>query len=212
MKPYHRHLVITISLVIAVLILSTPSSSAQGACSTPLPRPPRQGGGRGMASVFGVQAVISYSNPILGCSHRNDSYTNEWIMIIGPGNRLPDNPEWIQVGWERSHGHETIHFWYQYIGPGPNYCTQTPPIVCIPHDQPIDPIQYPVSQARTFRIEAISDEGGSTTWLLWADTILLGAIAADDLGWSEGAQYGSDVQWSGEVSYLESEMGGPACQ
>ena len=114
MKPFRCYLIVTICLVIVALVFSTHLLSAQGACSAPLPRPPRQGGGRGMATIFGVQAVISFGNPVLGCSHRSDNYTNEWIMIIGPGNRMPDHPEWIQLGWERSHGHETIHFWYQY--------------------------------------------------------------------------------------------------
>ena len=174
MKPLHCRLIVAVSLVIAVAVLPTLPLSAQGACSAPLPSPPHQGGGKSASTIFGVQAVISYSNPVFGCSHRDDSYTNEWIMIVGPGNSLPNHPEWIQVGWERSHGHETLHFWYQYIGPGPSYCTQTQPIVCIPHDVPIDPTQHPVSSARTFTIEAIGEPDGATNWLLWADNLILG--------------------------------------
>ncbi len=175
--------------------------SAQGACTAPLPSPPHQGGGKSASTIFGVQAVISYGNPVLGCSQRDDSYTDEWVMVVGPGNSLPNHPEWIQVGWEKGHHYPgQVYFWYQYIGP--NYPA--------PVDVAIDPAQHPVSQARTFKIEVISDEGGSATWLLWADSILLGEIAASDLGWNGSGQYGSDVQWSGEVSYLESEMGGPA--
>lgn len=102
------------------------------------------------------------------------------------------------MGKSRRYG--TVYFWYQYIGP--NYPA--------PVDVAIDPAQHPVSYGRTFAIEAMSDLGGSTTWLLWADGILLASIAATDLGWTGGGQYGSNVQWSGEVSYFESEMGGPA--
>jgi hypothetical protein len=210
MKSLHCRLMVATSLVIAVSAIAILPLSAQSTCSAPLPSPPHQGGGRSASTIFGVQAVISYGNPVFACRQNWDSYTNEWIMIVGPGNSMPNHPEWIQVGWERSHVYETVHFWYQYIGPGLNYCTQTPPIVCIPRSQHIDPAQHPVSSARTFTIEAIGEPDGATNWLLWADNLILGSISASELGWTGSSQYGSDVQWSGEVSYFESEMGGPA--
>lgn len=102
MRQHHRYLMVAMCLTIAMLTIWIQPLSAQGACSAPLPSPPHQGGGRSASTIFGVQAVISYGNPILGCSNRADSYTNEWIMIVGPGNSLPNHPEWIQVGWEKA--------------------------------------------------------------------------------------------------------------
>lgn len=98
MKSLHCRLMVAMSLVIAVLALAILPLSAQGACSTPLPSPPHQGEGRSASTILGVQAVISYGNPVFACQQNWDSYTNEWIMIVGPGNSMPNHPEWIQLG------------------------------------------------------------------------------------------------------------------
>lgn len=160
-------------------------------CSGPLVPPPHQGGGQTLPVgqvVFGVKTLITYGNPALGCQNRWDSYTNEWIMILGPG----DN-EWIQLGWEKNRDNPQVHMWHQ--ARGPNYLVDLP--------------LGPVTQSRTYSIEAMGDESGNTLWFLWADGQYLTSFPATNLGWSNGGQYGTGVQWSGEVSYVESEMGGP---
>jgi hypothetical protein len=182
-------------LVVVLLILLTTSLSAQSTCSSPLPHPPHQGGGKTASTIFGLQAVISKGNPVLGCQSKSDSYTSEWIMVVGPGPNA-----WIQLGWERSVSQDPrVHIWYQARGPN------------FQHDRPYDPTdpRYRVDIGRTYAIEAMSDEGGITYWNLWADGVALDSIPATDLQWPAGSAYAIDTQWSGELSYIESEMGGP---
>jgi len=187
-------------LVVVVLFLSTFSSSAQIACSAPIADTPHQGGGESAGTIYGVQADISNSNPVFGCAQNWDSFTDEWVMVVGPD--FPAQPEWIQLGWERDPNYMTVvHFWYQYIGPAN----------LSPIEGHFDPTIYPIARVRTYKIEAVSDPDPTvgTIWMLWADNILLDTIPAANLGWSGGSQYGTNMQWSGEVSYVESDMGGP---
>jgi hypothetical protein len=194
MMTSRHHLLATMSLVIIFLTFLTLPLAAQGTCSTPLPHPPHQGGGKSASAIYGLQAVISKGAPVLGCQSKWDSYTNEWIMVVGPGSNA-----WIQLGWERSYSDPRVHIWYQ--ARGPHFQRDR-------HYDPTDP-RYRVDIGRTYVIEAMSDEGGITYWSLWADGVALDSIPATDLQWPAGSAYAIDAQWSGELSYIESEMGGP---
>jgi hypothetical protein len=132
--------------------------------------------------------------PVFGCPNNWDSYTNEWIMLVGPGQDA-----WIQLGWERSQADARVHIWYQ--ARGPNFLK----------DWPFDPTitNYRVDIPREFRIEAQDPGYGTVYWDMYVDDIYLDTIESDDLQWPGGSKYAVNAQWSGELSYIESEMGGP---
>jgi hypothetical protein len=139
--------------------------------------------------VFGASATISFGDAALACASHWDSYTYEWLMILGPGT-----DEWIQIGWEKSYFTQAAHFSYQIRGPGGLMWNGG-------EDVPFD------SAPREYRIEVLDGLYGRV-WALWAGADLVFPIFASDLNWSNGAECGTAVQWNGEVSYAASEMGG----
>jgi hypothetical protein len=190
MRQHRRHLAVVMLLTSILLTFVTIPLSAQGTCTSPLPHPPHQGGGKNASTVYALQAVISKGNPVLGCQNQWVSYTNEWVMLIGPGSTA-----WIQVGWERSvHGDPRVHIWYQARGPNGFQRDR--------HYDPTDP-RYRVDTGRTYVIEAVSDPGGITVWNLWVDSVALDSIPATDLQWPAGSAYATGAQWSGELSFIE---------
>lgn len=203
MRPSICRLIVAAILSAATLSFATGPLSAQGACSTPLQPPARQGGGKSPPQgqvVYGIQAVITNGYPTFNCPSNWDSYTNEWIMVVGPGDNA-----WIQVGWERSPSQSLVHIWCQVrspSSPGPREVHFNP--------------DYRVDIPRAYSIVAYHDPRGFNYWGLWTFNggidgtkyVYLDSIYDSELQWPGGSAYAIDAQWSGEVSYIESQMGG----
>jgi hypothetical protein len=105
-----RYFVRIVPLLVLLSFGSLPLS-AHADCSTPIGAP-HQGAAVNPSSgnfIYGISANISYGTPVLGCQHKLDSFTNEWVMVVGPG---PE--EWLQFGWERNANYPNLHLWYQY--------------------------------------------------------------------------------------------------
>ena len=186
-----QHLV-TVALVLAILALTIGPAVTYANCSTPVGAP-HQGAAIDPAPgsfIYTASANISYNNPNLGCTNQGDSFTDEWVMVVGPG---PE--EWLQFGWERKTAYPNVHLWYQYHHQG---------------SAPVDvDILYEPAVTHEYKImSAIDGQTGNVTWWLVFDGTILYQFTATQMGWTQPTNGASEAQWSAELAYDESEMGG----
>jgi hypothetical protein len=184
--------VINTAVVLTIITLAVAPAVSQADCTTPLGAP-HQGAGKFPAPgnmIYGMSASISYSNPALGCLNRYDSFTDEWVMVVGPG---PE--EWLQFGWEKNSSYQTVHLWYQY------------------HHQGAGPVggRIAIDPVTTHEYKIMSDpdrQTGIISWWLVDNGFVRLQFRATDMGWTQPTNGAAQAQWSAEVAYGESEMGG----
>lgn len=183
---------INTAVVLTILALAIAPAVSQADCTTPLGAP-HQGAGKFPTPgnmIYGMSASISYGNPALGCLNKYDSFTDEWVMVVGPG---PE--EWLQFGWERNSSYQTVHLWYQYHHQGAD---------------PVDvPIYYEPATTHEYKVMSIRDnQTGIISWRLVDNGLVRLQLTATDMGWTQPTNGATQGQWSAEVAYGESEMGG----
>ena len=187
-----RRYAISLVFTSGLLLLTFLSLSVYADCGTSLGAP-HQGAGQYPAPgnfIYGISADISYNMPVLGCLNNIDSFTNEWIMVVGPG---PE--EWLQFGWERKSGYPNVHLWCQYHHQGAS---------------PVDgDIPYEPATVHEYMILSVRDPATrEITWQLFLDDLFMGQFTATEMGWTQPENGAAQAQWSAELSYGESEMGG----
>jgi len=180
-----------IVLLLVVLFFMGLPLSTDANCNTPIGAPHQSVAKNPSPDnfIYGISANISYGTPVLGCQNKLDSFTDEWVMVVGPG---PE--EWLQFGWERKAAYSNLHLWYQYHHQG-----------AAPVD--VDIFYEPVT-THEYRIMAVrNSQTGIISWWLVDNGLVRVQLATTDMGWTQPTSGASQAQWSAELSYGESEMG-----
>ncbi len=182
---------VCIALLLVLLSFVRLPLSVRADCGTPIGAP-HQGAAKDPSPgnfIYGISANISYGTPALGCQYKLDSFTDEWVMIVGPSSE-----EWLQFGWERKATYPNLHLWYQYHYQG---------------SAPVDvDLFYEPATTHEYKIMAVRNpQTGIISWWLVDNGNVLVQLAATSMGWTQPINGASEAQWSAELSYDESEMG-----
>ena len=78
-----------IVLLLVVLFFMGLPLSTDANCNTPIGAPHQSVAKNPSPDnfIYGISANISYGTPVLGCQNKLDSFTDEWVMVVGQAQR-----------------------------------------------------------------------------------------------------------------------------
>jgi hypothetical protein len=141
--------------------------------------------------VWAVTARISYANPAFNCRDDLNSWTTEWVMIVGPDS----STDWVQFGWTRNYADSTVHAWSQWSDKHGLHN--------------MDYNYYPTDVASYMIAQYYEPPMPGPAWYLSIDRQYVDNIYTTGIDWWDQlfGDHGVQAQFYGEVTKLENNMG-----